>query len=143
MPGRDQAAGPAFDLLTLALEEAVGGLRRIQVADPFEDAAIGDPGLGEGDGGGHKVAAGHLVDNAHRPGVFGTHRIAGEDDPQRLFRPDQARQALGAAGAGNKPQFHLRQGELGRRGGDAEMTPQGQLEPAAEGDAVDGGDDWF
>jgi len=42
-------------------------------------------------------------------------RSAGEDDVERLFDASQARQALRAAGAGNEPEFDLRQTEFRRR----------------------------
>ena len=54
--------------------------------------------------------------------------------------PDEPGQALGAAAAGDDPEEHLGQPELGVLGADPEVAGQGQLQPAAQGVAVDGGD---
>ena len=64
-----------------------------------------------------------------------------QDRLERRLRPDQARQALRAAGAGNEPELDLRQADLGRGNGDAVMADQRDLEAAAQRRAVDRGDD--
>ena len=56
---------------------------------------------------------------------------------ERLLDPDQARQALGSAGAGNDAELDLRQSELRGRHGDAVVAGLGQFEAAAERRAVD------
>ena len=59
---------------------------------------------------------------------------------QRALAADERGQAVGAAAAGDDGQARLRQAELGGRGCDAEGRGEGELEAAAEGGAVDGGD---
>ena len=53
---------------------------------------------------------------------------------------DYARQALGAAGAGQEAQRHFRQAQAGRRNGDAVVGAERDLKAAAQGRAVDRGD---
>jgi hypothetical protein len=50
------------------------------------------------------------------------------------------RQPLGAAATGDHPEEHLGQAELGVFGADPQIAGQGQLQPSAQGVAVDGGD---
>jgi hypothetical protein len=96
---------------------------------------------GEGDGALDDVTLHHVVDDAERLGLGRGNGVAGEHEGERLLGPDQPRQALGAAGAGQQPELHLGQahGRLGR--GHPVVAAQGHLEAAAEGGAVDGGDD--
>ncbi len=55
-------------------------------------------------------------------------------------RGSEARQTLGAPGAGQQAQLDLRHAEAGRVGRHAQVAGERELEPAAERDAVDGGD---
>ena len=54
--------------------------------------------------------------------------------------PDQARQPLGAAEAGDDPELDLGLAEDRRLGGDPHVAGHRQLAAAAEGERVDGGD---
>ncbi len=49
-----------------------------------------------------------------------------------MRRSDDLGQALRAAAAGHHGQAHLRHAQPGVRGGDADVTAQRQLQPAAE-----------
>ena len=71
----------------------------------------------------------------------GADRVAGDDHPQRLFRADQARQALGPAGAGQQAELDLGQADPRRRRGDPEMAGERHLEAAAQRRAVQRRDD--
>ena len=82
-----------------------------------------------------------LLDQAVLERFGSTDRITADDHLDREFRPDRARQALGAAGARQQAELHLGQAELGFLHGHAEMTGQRDLEAAAERGAVDRGDD--
>ena len=68
-------------------------------------------------------------------------RVAGDDELQRPFRPDQARQALRAAGARQEAELDLGQADAGAGRGDAVMAAERELEAAAERRAVDRRDD--
>jgi len=62
----------------------------------------------------------------------------------QLFRhadPDDAGQTLGSSVPGNDAKIDLRDAHDGRIGGDADVAAQGQFGAAAQGDAVDAGDD--
>jgi hypothetical protein len=52
----------------------------------------------------------------------------------------KARQALGAAAAGQHAELHFGLAEMRMRRGDAERAGQGRFEAAAEGEAIDRGD---
>ena len=69
-------------------------------------------------------------------------RLALQQQLHRILRRDDARHALGAAGAREQADLHFRQAEPGLRvvGGDAVVAGQRQLETAAEREAIDGGD---
>ena len=88
----------------------------------------------------YRIAVHDLVDDAQGQRAPGRQELAADDDVERRFHADQPRQALGAAGARHDPQGHLRQAEPGARGGNADVAGERHLEPAACGDAVDGGD---
>ena len=90
----------------------------------------------EGDGVGERIAARQITSTSPSSCAFS----APIGSPvtimsQRLLRADHARQALGAAGAGQQADLHLGQAELRFRSGDAEMAAERQLQPAAEGRA--------
>ncbi len=65
------------------------------------------------------------------------------DQLHRRFGSDQARQALGAAGAGQDADLHFGETHLGARHGDAVMAGERHLEPAAERIAMDRRDHRF
>ena len=81
------------------------------------------------------------IDEAEVERLRGLHRLAARHDLQRAFDADDARQPLGAAGAGKQPQQHLRQADRGRGHRDAIVAGERGLEPAAERSAVDRRDD--
>nr|POE48894.1 hypothetical protein CFP56_38991 [Quercus suber] len=64
----------------------------------------------------------------------------GEDEVARARQADERGQAVGAAGAGQDADLHLRQPHGRARGEDAEVRAQGELEAAAQRGAGDGGD---
>ena len=84
---------------------------------------------------------GELVDDAPFLGFARAKRRSGQNDVQRLLGPDEARQALRAAGARDDAELDFRQAAFRRRDGDAVMRRQRNFEPAAERRAVDRGDD--
>ena len=71
------------------------------------------------------------------------HGLARNDQLDRANRSDDPRQALRSSGAGEQAELDLRKAEFrfGRR--NPEMTPEHELESAAERCAVDRGDDGF
>ena len=75
--------------------------------------------------------------------VLGSDGIAGKDDLQRPAFADKAGQALRAAIAWDDAKLDFGLAEFGVGGGNADVARHGELEPAAEGIAVDGGDDGF
>ena len=86
------------------------------------------------------VVGDDAVDEAEFERLLGEDRVADQVHLQRLVRPDQARQPLGAAEAGDDPELDLGLAEDGRLGGDPHVAGHRQLAAAAEGDRVDGGD---
>jgi hypothetical protein len=82
----------------------------------------------------------HAVDQPELERLLGRHRIADQVHLERLVHPHQARQALGAAEAGDDPELDLRLAEQRRARGDAHVAGHRQLAAAAEGQAVDRGD---
>ena len=81
-----------------------------------------------------------LVGQAELVRLVGEDRVAGEVHLERLARPDQPRQPLGAAEAGDDPEVDLGLAEERRLGGDAHVAGHRQLAAAAVGDRVDRGD---
>ena len=81
------------------------------------------------------------IDDAPFQRLFGAERRAGKDGVERIFPPDQARQALRAASAGNEAELDFRQAELGRGNRDAVMAHQSHFEAAAQRRAVNCRDD--
>ncbi len=65
----------------------------------------------------------------------------GEDHAHGALQADLARQAVQAAGQGGEADARLRQGEGRVLRGDDQVAGQRDLEAAAHGHAVDGGDD--
>ena len=82
-----------------------------------------------------------LVDDAEPVRLLGRDVAAGDDHVERRLRPDQPRQALRAAGAGQDADLHLGQPDPGARHGDPVMAGERGFEPAAQRIAVDRGDD--
>ena len=77
---------------------------------------LGDRLAGEGDGAFLQLALlDQLVDQAQASGFRRGHVAARGDHLQRVLDADHARQALGAAGAGQQAEGHFRQAEA-RRG---------------------------
>ena len=88
-------------------------------------------------GGGH-----HIVHQSQFFGLPGPDLLAGQHQIQRLGHPDEARQALGTAGARQQAELHFRQAQhrLAVFGHHPAMAGERQLQPAAEAGAVNGGD---
>jgi hypothetical protein len=84
-----------------------------------------------------------LVDETHLEGLLRADVPPGEDHVERALEPDQPRQPLGTAGAGNETELHLGEREhgLGMIGRDAVVAGERGLEPAAEAGAVNRRDD--
>ena len=65
---------------------------------------------------------------------------SGEEHLQRDAAREETWEPLGAAGAGQEPELDLGDTQTRVVGRDAEVAREGELEPAAERGAVDGGD---
>ncbi|MNZ66335.1 hypothetical protein D3C78_845560 [compost metagenome] len=110
-----------------------GWLRRGTCQNQFagEGAGLVQQRLGRG---------GQAVDQAQLEGAFGAQRLAGKDGFQSGFGADQARQALGAAGARQQAEGDFRHAQARLGLADAVAAGHGQLQAAAEGEAADRGD---
>ncbi|MNF70883.1 hypothetical protein D3C84_528130 [compost metagenome] len=86
------------------------------------------------------AAIGQAVEQAEFEGAAGTDRLPRNHHVQRRLDADQARQALGAAGARQQAEVDLRQAETGVGFTDSVAAGQGQFQPAAEGEGADGRD---
>ena len=86
---------------------------------------------------------GKFVDDAPFLGVARAERGAGENDVERLLDPDEPRQALRSAGAGNEAELDFRQAAFRRWDGDAVMRGQRDLEPPSQRRSVQCGDHRF
>jgi hypothetical protein len=82
----------------------------------------------------------HLERQPHGPGGRRVVGVAREDQLLGPHQPDPAGQPLGAAEARHQPELHLRLAEPGLLAGVDQVAGHGQLAPAAEGEAVHGGD---
>ncbi len=78
----------------------------------------------------------HLVEDAQLQRLGRADMPAGGDQVERRLGAGQARQALGAAGAGQDAQVHLGQPEFGLGHGDAVMGRERHFETAAERGAM-------
>ena len=87
-----------------------------------------------------QVAFDDAVDQADVMRFLGARHAAAGDHFERLLDARDARQALGAAGAGEQAQFDLGNAQLGGGNRDPIMAAERDLEPAAQGGAVDRGD---
>ena len=113
------------------------------VANEGIRSAFGNPCFRERDGAGHQIPVDDRVDEAEFERLFSVEGIAGEDRLHGPLYADQPRHALGAAAA--RQQSDLDLGQADRRAGcrDPVMARQRDLEAAAEGGTVDGGDNGF
>jgi hypothetical protein len=80
----------------------------VHVADLAERPLLPDDLLGERHAGRREIAVDDLVDQAVLQGIVGGDRIAADDHRERLLDADDARQALGPAGARQQPELDLR-----------------------------------
>ena len=145
--GRDRAESPrALRRGVSRAGEArrVGACRRetiLAIAHAGERALLGDDLAGEGDRLLGDVAGDDRIDDAVLLQLLDRRRGAGEDELERPFRPDEARQALRAAGAGQETELDLGQADAGAGRRDAVMAAERELEAAAERRAVQRRDD--
>ena len=143
LEGREIAPRLALDALLEGLEEGrvlAGGLELVvRGRDLPEGLLLGHELLGEGDGARAEILAHHLVHDAELLGPRRAHGIAAHDHLEGGLGADQARQPLRAAGARQEAELDLGQPHLPRGDGDAIVTGQTDLEPAAERRAVNGG----
>ena len=87
-----------------------------------------------------QIALHDFVDQTQLQTFFGRHRVAGCHHLHCFGRTDNARQALGAARAGQDAELHFRQAQqrLGQR--DAVVAAERELEAPAEREAANRGD---
>ena len=117
-------------------------------------AVDGFDGGGDGEGGcaaiwramawarAKRSAAGDdFIDEAEAEGFGGGDDVSGEEEAEGGGRADEAGEALGSAVAGDEAELDLGLAEAGGFAGDAEGAGEGELAAAAEGEAVDAGDD--
>ena len=124
-----------------AVDQAGVGAGGLQLVLPVAHAAAVRHRAGVLDGG---AGIGAVQQGVHQPGgvrLLGADGGAGDDHGQRLLDPDDARQALRAAGAGQEAELDLGQAHLGAGPGGAGVAAQCQFQPAAQGHAVHGGYD--
>ncbi len=118
-----------------AVGAAAGDLEALLV--PPRDGIAGlHPSLGRRD---FLTRSDHLVDDAGGLGLLRTHRLAFEQVGGRGHDPDQARQPLGAAAAGEQAHLGLGQAELRLRvvADDPVVAGERDFQPAAQRQAVD------
>ncbi|MCY1535758.1 hypothetical protein D9M68_711770 [compost metagenome] len=82
----------------------------------------------------------HARDQAQFEGARGVEGVAGEHQLHGLGLADGAREQPGAAVAGHDADLDEALGKGGFLRGDADVAHAGEVEPRAEGGAVDGGD---
>ena len=138
--GRAHAAGAALDLLAHRIEDP-------GIVEP--DLAVAHPRVGTAAGGTLGREVDRLVEEIllHRPvhepqsgRLRAGYGRSAQDHLERFRRTHQARQALRAARPGRHADLHLGLAEAGIRGAHAVVAGHRELEPAAEGVAVDGRD---
>ena len=113
----------------------------VVIAHLLQRALFGQHLAGEGDSAGGQITVHHFV---HQPGgqrILGAHLRAAGHHFGGFLRANDARQALRAAGAGQQAQLHFRQAEFGLGIAHPIMRAQRHFQAAAQGGAVDGGDD--
>lgn len=118
------------DLVQRLLGRGEGELRllgevRCQRGDPVVQLVVGD----------------HLADEAVLVGVLRVDALGEKYQPAGHLVADDAGQPLGPAPAGNDTEVDLRLADDGVLGGDPQVAGQREFTPAAEGVAVDRGDD--
>jgi hypothetical protein len=113
----------------------------LQVAHALQRPLLLHRLFGEGQRAGLQVALDELVEERRALQLLGGNDGPGNDHVERRLRPEQARQALRAAGAGQDAELHFRQRDLRAGHGDAVVAAERQLEAAAHAGAADGGDD--
>ena len=82
----------------------------------------------------------NFIDQADAQGLGGVDDLAGEEEFEGCSATDQARQALRTAVAGDDAELDLGLAEARGRGGEAQGAGHGELAAAAEGEAVDDGE---
>ena len=127
------------------LEDLGVAARRLElvraVAHFLQGRIAGDEAAGEGERRFMKLAfLGEFVDDAPFLRLARPERRSGQNDVERLLDADKARQALGAAGAGDEAELDLRQAAFRRRDRDAVMRRQRDFESPAERGSVQRGD---
>ncbi len=139
------AASPRGRVFPRLREDRRVALRLLEVGGEIASARHGAGGchsLREGDRGVHEVSAlDDLVDETERLGLGGSDRLAADDHLQGLGYADQPGQPLRAARSGEEAQLDLGQTALRVARGDPVVAPERHFEPAAEGRAVERGDD--
>ncbi len=140
------APGLGLDPLAGLIEQHLAtkfvGLQHLALQIPFQVVARLAL-LGKLDGSFQQNGRGHhVIHQPELPGLFGPHLLAGQHQIQCLGHPDEARQALGTAGARQQAELHFRQAQHGFTviGHHPAMTGERQLQPAAKAGAVNGGD---
>ena len=132
---RDRAAQPPRRFGGERLELAWIALERrellVAIARQCQRAFLGQHAARESDRRRGDITVGNFVHNSARERILGVDRIAGEDHRQRLLHSGEARQALGAAGAGHQAKLDFRQRDPRAWCRDAEVTAERHLEPAA------------
>ena len=78
------------------------------------------------------IALEHLIDQADGLGFVGADRGPQNEQFEGLHGADDARQALGAAGAGNQAQGDFRQADSRGLGGDSVVAGERRLQAAGE-----------
>lgn len=153
-----EEGGEAFVLVGGAAEatedvglggESFGEGLAFAAVDGFKEAGDGEgghggDGFGEGLGTGQEVSGWNdFVDEAETEGFGGIDDLSGEHHAEGGAGADEAGETLRAAVAGDEAEFELGEAEAGLVAGDAEGAGKGEFATTAEGDAVDGGEDWL
>ena len=106
------------------------------------EGRIGGDLVGEGFGAGHEFGGGvNFVDEADAEGFLCRDDFAGEQQLERGAAAGEAGEALGAAVAGHQAELDFGLAEAGGVRGEAEGAGHGEFAAAAEGEAVDAGED--
>jgi len=137
------AGRPGAGMLARILQDRLG-MRMVNrpVAHLGQWPEIGNA-VGKDHRRGDQIRAGleYAVEQRRIGQLFRQDRLAGDDHGERLFQPQHARQALGAAGARQQAQFNLGQRDFRSRQRHAVMATERQLQPAAHANGVDSGHD--
>ena len=120
----------------------IGG-RNGQVAHPPHPLALGQQPLGKGQARRFRRAVHHGIDDAQPQRLVRRDHAGAGEDLGRGHQAAQARQALGAARAGDQAQVDLGQAQPGARQHHPVMAAQRHLQPAAQGGAVQDADHGF